>query len=1633
MPDDYSADRKTTGTVAVGGSATGNIETGGDRDWFAVTLQAGRTYEFDLRYWYTFSTGDGLEDPYLYGIHDADGTLIAGTSDDDGGWLGYNSQVSFTPDEDGTYYVEAGAYGTGWGTYELSVRDVTPASAVVDDFSADTDTTGTLAVGAPATGEIEVEGDRDWFKVTLKAGKTYRFDMEGAPTGHGTLPDPYVWGIHDATGTYIAGTRGGIFSPGEDGTYYVEAGADSRKFGTYTLSVAEVTKDAGDDHAAGTGTTGTVAVGGSATGTIESDGDRDWFKVTLEAGRTYRFDLEGSYTEGGTLPDPVLYGIYDSKGAYVARTYNDNWAGPNSRVGFSPSEDGTYYVEARAKSGKFGTYTLSVADITNAYGDDHAAGTGTAGTVAVGGSVMGEIEVVGDRDWIAVTLEAGKTYQFDLDGSPFPPGNPFLSDPYLGGIHDADGKPIAGTAEDDDAPSWESRVRFTPAEDGTYFVEVSSGNGGTGPYELSVNEVPDDDYAEGTATTGRVAVGGSTTGEIESGGDEDWFAVTLEADKVYRIDLEGASTGRGTLVNPYLSTMRDATGGPTGGYADGGGRGDNARLAFKPSEDGTYYVVARASGIYERGTYTLSVSDITAEAADDYSDGTDTAGTVAVGGSATGEIEVYGDRDWFAVTLEAGKKYQFDLEKLLTYRNTLWDPYLHGIHDAGGALIAGTTNDDTPFTKDSRVTFTPSEDGTYYVAAGGYFDIGPYRLSVTEVTPRPTPVPPPPDPGPGGDYADDSSGTPGTVAVGGSVSGSIQTDSDEDWFAVTLEADKVYRIDLEGASTGQGTLTHPYLAGIFTRLSPLTHWVGGRDYRSGEGDNSRQFFSPLADGVHYVVADGYRGSMGTYTLSVTEVAAGAGMPTTVAVGGSVTGEVATAGDRDWFAVKLEADKKYRFDLEGINTGRGTLHDPYLYEIRDARGKTVGSDPWGDTDDHVGGEGLNARMDITAHFFTAREEGYYYVQAGGHESHFGTYTLSVTDITNGVPPLPPDDYSADTSTTGTVAVGGSVTGNIEPDDDTAIERDHDWFAVTLEAGRTYRFDLEGTPAGKGGLWDPELHGIHDAGGSLIHSTMDDDGGEGFNSRVAFSPDEDGTYYVAAGGNYKGTYTLSVTDVTPKPADDYAADTGTTGTVAVGGSATGELETADDRDWFTVTLEAGKTYQIDLEGFWTDGGTLSDPYLRGIHDAKGTLIAGTQSDGGGAGRNALVLFTPSESGTHYVAAGAKGPPPGTYRLSVSEVVASAPDDYSADTGTTGAVAVGGSATGEIDPAGDRDWFAVTLEAGKTYRLDLEGGSTGQGTLGDPYLRGIHDATGTLIDGTANDDGSAGYNSRVIFTPDKAGTYYVAAGAFGGGEGSYTLSVAEVEAGAGDRAGDDYSADASTTGTVAVGGSVHAGIGTASDRDWFAVTLEAGKTYQVEMEGFWTGGGTLYDPYLRGIYDADGSPIGATASDGGGAGRNALVLFTPDASGTYYVSAGAVGGLPGTYRLSVSEVVARAPDDYSANTGTSGAVAVGGSASGTIDPAGDIDWFKVTLEADKAYRFDLEGASTGRGTLPDPVLLGILDAAGTLIEGTADDEGGEGRNSRTTFTPGADGAYYVSAGGYGSSEGTYTLSVEEVVDGL
>ena len=136
----------------------------------------------------------------------------------------------------------------------------------------------------------------------------------------------------------------------------------------------------------------------------------------------------------------------------------------------------------------------------------------------------------------------------------------------------------------------------------------------------------------------------------------------------------------------------------------------------------------------------------------------------------------------------------------------------------------------------------------------------------------------------------------------------------------------------------------------------------------------------------------------------------------------------------------------------------------------------------------------------------------------------------------------------------------------------------------------------------------------------------------------------------------------------------------------------------------------------------------------------------------------------------------------------------EDFSADTSTGGRVAVGETATGNIGSGRDRDWFAVELVEGRTYTIDLRGSPTGDGTLSDPYLHGIYDAAGNLISNTRNDDWDGTYNSQVTFTATASDTFYIAAGAFGTNQGTYTVEVTDTPT--------DADADATRAGATDLG---------------------------------------------------------------------------------------------------------------------------------------------------------------------------------------------------------------------------------------
>ena len=164
---DIPDNRNTLHMLEVNGFQTSFVDFESDRDFFAIDLNEGWTYQFDLE-----SNGiDGELNPVLR-LFDEDVNLVE--SDNDSG-EGLNSQFTFEAGYTGRYYVSAAGAGDSTGGYRLENTLVN----YIDDYAMGVETEGRIELqpNQPTvfTGLTEVEGDIDWLKVDLVAGRWYLF------------------------------------------------------------------------------------------------------------------------------------------------------------------------------------------------------------------------------------------------------------------------------------------------------------------------------------------------------------------------------------------------------------------------------------------------------------------------------------------------------------------------------------------------------------------------------------------------------------------------------------------------------------------------------------------------------------------------------------------------------------------------------------------------------------------------------------------------------------------------------------------------------------------------------------------------------------------------------------------------------------------------------------------------------------------------------------------------------------------------------------------------------------------------------------------------------------------------------------------------------------------------------------------------------------------------------------------------------------------------------------------------------------------------------------------------------------------------------------------------------------------
>ena len=175
-------------------------------------------------------------------------------------------------------------------------------------------------------------------------------------------------------------------------------------------------------------------------------------------------------------------------------------------------------------------------------------------------------------------------------------------------------------------------------------------------------------------------------------------------------------------------------------------------------------------------------------------------------------------------------------------------------------------------------------------------------------------------------------------------------------------------------------------------------------------------------------------------------------------------------------------------------------------------------------------------------------------------------------------------------------------------------------------------------------------------------------------------------------------------------------------------------------------AGATISYSISG--TDAGLFNVDTATGEISFKSNPDFENPSD---AGRNNVYDLVVTASDGSYS---------GSQSVAITVSDANDTGEVPENASTTIRMVSGGSYTGQVDTGGDRDWIAITLEQGETYRFDAFG--TGANELIDPLIR-LYDPAGTLI--KENDDIVNGVerDSTLVYTAPTSGTYYLSVGAW------------------------------------------------------------------------------------------------------------------------------------------------------------------------------------------------------------------------------------------------------------------------------
>lgn len=903
MPADIPDNRNGAQTLLLDTPFQSEFEQIGDSDMFKVWLEAGKTYLIALR-----GKGDNGGTLAPTGSFDGIANLrVTGGSD----YLEYGSGiygspnkgpvVAVTPKASGNFYIDT--WGRNTGTYTM-LATVGPA----DDYAADAGTKGLLPFGRSVNASLENPNDRDWFKLQVQAGEIYSITVASGDAAF----IPSINLTHErggeAWGVQFTGPGSGsvtaTFAAAFTGAYYADVKpwyASASLTGAYTILASA----GADDYTANVATTGRLPIGGSSDAAINARGENDWFRVDLEAGKAYAFEL----AEPAYMANEFYLQLYDANGLAL------NVPALSAARPYTTDTGGAYFLDV--SSAQMSSYTVRATVIA----DDALNNQASARALALGTAVTGRSEYVTDLDWFALGVTAGQRYVLELAGSSSW-GQGYH--PTLSVVNKATGATlnVAGTT----VPGSDGKISasFEAATTGDFLISVNGpgslyGNESGMAYSLKAKLSHSDDAGDSQASAAAMSTGLVRIGALEIGSDVDVYKVSLAPGARYVFKLDGSLAVQ-SGGNPAPISVELA--GP-GLYYDWKWSAASKDNGFTSATGGDYYFTVKSPAQLS-GAYSMLVE----LAPDDHGASAGTATPLPFGYTGVqGSLNVALDHDWFGVDMKAGQTYWLELNG--SVYNVPQALISLQLRDANGALL--NTLEQMSGPRMPVLSFVAPADGKYYmdVSAKG----APYNYSVMA------------NPG----TPDDAGNTPATAmayTAGTTGEGRFEVFGDVDVYKVTLDAQSSYGINFNSYRIGSELAKLVTLfrlgadgAEINVPLAPVAYANQGEPVVTAKVTQGGDYYFRMSDG-------GSRSYPVSYPFLLTKLAGddhgdGGADATVLPLGVSVAGNLDLFSDVDAFKFSLSAGRSYTIAAYVANDSTpSNARSGFLLDVSDAGGKPV---------------------------------------------------------------------------------------------------------------------------------------------------------------------------------------------------------------------------------------------------------------------------------------------------------------------------------------------------------------------------------------------------------------------------------------------------------------------------------------------------------------------------------------------------------------------------------------------------------------------------------------------------------------------------------------------------------------------